>query len=269
MKLNISLILLFSFITSTALAQLYCPPIYGKRNEGKYHVALGVGPTLMYGDIEKANTSGFAFYLAGDYTVTRGVDVGLELQLGTLKAIGEELDNRFVTNRYQAGGVMVKVFPFRLFTEKKFQKASFVSSLKESFYVGAGMLGVINNYAKQDIYREANLLSMDYDTPNYTWGPVERDGEGNLLISEDNEQQFKERINSLTLPTLNVGLAIPVNQLTSNSGRFWSVMLNGQFNFSNNDLLDGYMPYQSGTGNRVGLKNDFYSFYTLGIRYSL
>lgn len=269
MKLNISLILLLSFITSTALAQLYCPPIYGKRNEGKYHVALGVGPTLLYGDIEKANTSGFAVYLAGDYTVTRGIDVGLELQLGTLQAIGEELDNRFVTNRYQAGGLMLKVFPFRLFTEKKFQKASFVSSLKESFYVGAGMLGVINNYAKEDIYREANIQSMDYDTPNYTWGPVERDGEGNLLISEDNEQQFKERINSLTLPTLNVGLAIPVNQLTSNSGRFWSVMLNGQFNFSNNDLLDGYMPYQSGTGNRVGLKNDFYSFYTLGVRYSL
>src|SRR5690606_42007312 len=94
----------------------------------------------------------FAVFFGRVYTVNRGIYVGLELQLGNLQAIGEELHNRFVSIRYKSGGLMLKVFPFRLFTEKKFGRASFISNLKETFYVGAGMLGVINNYAKEDIY---------------------------------------------------------------------------------------------------------------------
>src|SRR5690606_13063083 len=257
MNLKISLLLLFAFITSTAIAQLYCPPTFGKRTEGKYHVALGAGPTLLYGDLGNPTTTGFAFYVAGDYTLTRGIDVGLEGQLGSLKA-NEYVGDRYVINNYQGLGLMVKVFPFKLITEKQYRPTSFLNNMKESFYIGAGILGIVNNYT--DIYR--NTVTAG---PNTTWGPTEKELDGN-----DNTV-FKDRSNSITLPTLNVGFAVPVNQLTSSSGRFWSVMLNGQFNFSNNDLLDGYMPYQSqgGKSYRVGLKNDFYSFYTLGIRYSL
>lgn len=267
MNLKISLLLLFAFITSTAFAQLYCPPTFGKRTEGKYHVALGAGPTLLYGDLGNPNTTGFAFYVAGDYTLTRGIDVGLEGQLGSLKA-NEDVGDRYVINNYQGLGLMVKVFPFKLFNEKQYRPKSFLNNMKESFYVGAGILGIVNNFNPNNIHRNANVESTEYDTPNETWGPIKRNDDDTPYVFND-EQQFKDRINSITLPTLNVGFAVPVNQLTSSSGRFWSVMLNGQFNFSNNDLLDGYMPYQSGTGNRVGLKNDFYSFYTLGIRYSL
>lgn len=264
MNLKISLLLLLPFIVSSAAAQLYCPPAFGKRAEGKYHIAIGAGPTILYGDVDKPGTTGFAFYLAGDYTLLRGVDVGVEAQLGTLKAIGEDLDKRFVSNSYKAGGLMIKVFPFRLFSKNKFRAVSFVGNMRESFYVGAGVMGVINNYARSDIYREGNI---DDAIPNYTWGPIQRDGDGHMLVIDD-EVQFKERINSVTLPTLNIGFAIPVNQLTSTNGRYWSVMLNGQFNFSNNDLLDGYMPYSPRTSTRIGTKNDFYSYYTAGIRYS-
>lgn len=258
MNLKISLLLLFAFITSTAFAQLYCPPTFGKRTEGKYHVALGAGPTLLYGDLGNPNTTGFAFYVAGDYTLTRGIDVGLEGQLGSLKANEDVGDLRFVVNNYQGLGLMVKVFPFKLFNEKQYRPTSFLNNMKESFYIGAGILGIVNNYT--DIHRDVN----DYTT----YGPI-----SHYVIDEDTEgryPEFKNGINSITLPTLNVGFAVPVNQLYSRSGRFWSVMLNGQFNFANNDLLDGYMPYTS-SGNRlerIGLKNDFYSFYTLGVRYS-
>lgn len=254
MNFKISLILLFSFITSTAFAQLYCPPVYGKRTEGKYHVALGVGPTFLYGDLGQPNTTGFASYVAGDYTLTRGVDVGIEGQLGSLKAHGVDDDLRYVTNNYQGLGVMVKVFPFKLFSEKQFRPTSFVNRMKESFYVGAGILGIVNNYT--DIHRDVNDLT--------TYGPI-----SHYLTDEETGgkiPEFKERINSITLPTLNVGFAVPVNQLYSRSGRFWSIMLNGQFNFSNNDLLDGYMPRNE--SGRIGTKNDFYSFYSLGVRYS-
>src|SRR5690606_12922456 len=226
MNLKISLLLLFAFITSTAIAQLYCPPTFGKRTEGKYHVALGAGPTLLYGDLGNPNTTGFAFYVAGDYTLTRGIDVGLEAQLGSLKANGARTDPRYVVNNYQAGGIMVKVFPFRLLTEKRFRPTSFGNTMKESFYVGAGILGIVNNFNPNNIHRNANVKSTEYDTPNETWGPIKRNDDDTPYVFND-EQQFKDRINSITLPTLNVGFAVPVNQLYSRSGRFWSVMLNG------------------------------------------
>lgn len=215
-----SLLLLFTFISTHIFAQLYCPPIQGKRSEGRFHIAVGVGPTLLYGDLGSPETTGFAGYLAGDYTVIRGIDVGIEGQLGSLQAVGEDIsDNREVTNNFKGLGVMVKVFPFRLLTEKKFNRMSFADNLKESLYVGVGVLGIVNSY----------------------------------------DSIYHERANSITLPTLNIGFAIPVNQLSTSTGRYWSVILNGQFNFANNDLLDGY---------DVGTKNDFYSFYTLGVRYS-
>jgi hypothetical protein len=251
---KISLLLLFTFLSATTFAQLYCPPTQGKQSKTKYHVAAGVGLTFLYGDIEKPNTNGTAGFLAFDYTVIHGLDVGLEGQFGTLEATGDITDDREVKNKYLAGGIMIKAFPFKLFSKNHYTQSGFGKILKESLYVGVGLLGIVNNY--DTVYRSNSDLS--------TYGPIshyETDVDGSSV------PVFKKKINSITLPTLNVGLAVPINQMYTTNGRYWSVLLNGQFNFANNDLLDGYMPYDS-AGNRVGKKHDFYSFYSVGVRYS-
>lgn len=251
MMFRYSLLLLFTCLSSTIFAQLYCPPVHGKQGDKSFHISAGAGLTYLKGDINKPNTAGRAAFVRFDYTIMKGIDLGLEGQFGTLEAIGDITDSREVKNKYRGGGIVATIYPFKLVSEKQYTSPSFGKTLKESFYIGVGILGIVNNY--DSIYRDPNMPA--------TYGPI-------AYYDDDDEPVFKERINSVTLPTLNVGFAVPINKQYSSNGRYWSILLNGQFNFANNDLLDGYMPYDANF-DRIGTKNDMYSFYSLGLRYSL
>lgn len=234
-----------------ARAQEGCPPPFGIQNEMKrYHVAAGVGLTNLYGDIDKAGTIGRSFFIKGDYQIKRGLYAGIEGQYGTLEAVASATDSREVKNNYLGGGIMVTFHPFEFFSSRQPSRQSIGYVIMDAFYLGVGVLGIISNY--DSVYREVSFPA--------TYGPIERyDDAGNPV--------WKKKSNSITLPTANVGFAFPVNRRYSKSGSYWSVLVNGQFNFANNDLLDGYMP-QDGNGNRIGMQRDMFSFYSLGVRYS-
>lgn len=241
---------------SVVKGQEGCPAPFGMQNEIKrYHVAAGVGFTQLYGDIDKAGTLGRAFFVKGDYQISRGLYVGLEGQFGSLEVMSTLKDPREVTNNYLAGGIMLTFHPFEFLLSRSVTRPSVGNMLMDAFYVGVGVMGIMNNY--DSVYRKSD---GDAVVPPSNYGPIETDdGTGNPV--------FKKKINSVTIPTVNVGFAVPINRRYSRSGSYWSVLVNGQFNFANNDLLDGYMPYDA-QFNRIGTKNDMYTMYSLGARYS-
>lgn len=249
-----SLVLILVFFG--AKAQEGCPTPFGVQNELKrYHVSAGVGLTNLYGDIDKPSTIGKAFFVKGDYQIKRGLYAGIEGQFGSLEAVASIIDAREVKNNYLAGGLILTFHPFEFFSSGSSSQESVIGVLKNSFYVGVGILGVMNNY--DSVYRKND---MDVTVPPGHYGPIESDnGTGNPV--------FKKKINSYTRPTVNVGLAVPINRRYSKSGSYWSALVNAQFNFANNDLLDGYIPYNE-SFQRIGTKNDMYTMYSLGARYS-
>lgn len=254
MRSIFSLVLILVFVG--VKAQEGCPTPFGVQNELKrYHVSAGVGLTNLYGDIDKPATMGKAFFVKGDYQIKRGLYAGIEGQYGTLEAVASMTDPREVKNNYLAGGIMVTFHPFEFFSLRQPSRQSIGRVIMDSFYLGVGVLGIINNY--DSVYRKSDA---DVTVPSEHYGPIEsNDGTGNPV--------FKKKINSITIPTANVGFAFPVNRRYLKSGNYWSVLVNGQFNFANNDLLDGYMPRDS-SGDRIGTKNDMYTMYSLGARYS-
>jgi len=240
---------------SVAHAQLDCPVPFGTNNgDQKYHITIGVGQTKLYGDMDKSGTMGTAFFLKVDYKLLKGLHIGVEGQIGSLEAVPSIVDERYVTNNYYSGGVFLTAYPYDILANSK---SSYNYSLKDrllsGLYVGLGISGLRNSYKEGDIYRDPNLL--------YTYGPIAYYDENNLPV-------FKEKINSLLLPAINAGLAFPINKHTTRTGRYWSAVLNAQFNFANNELLDGYIPYDQ-NGRRIESNNDMYTFYSLGVRYSL
>ncbi|ERJ59770.1 hypothetical protein [Sphingobacterium paucimobilis] len=255
----------FVFVIITVRAQPGCPPPFGVQNElKKYHIAAGVGLTHLYGDIHKAGTLGKALFIKGDYQIKRGLYAGVEGQFGILEAMEDNIlanSNRYAKNSYMAGGLMVTFHPFEFFALGNGFQTSALDVLKNSFYVGVGVLGIMNNY-KDDVFRDEGYYLLDYKgpVPPGNYGPIDHYNEKGIPV-------FKKKINSVTIPTVNIGFAVPVNRRYSKSGNYWSVLVNGQFNFANNDLLDGYMPYDD-QFRRIGTKNDMYTMYSLGARYS-
>ena len=241
---------MFICLSSTIFAQLYCPPPHGKRSDGSFHISLGAGPTYLRGDIHKPNTVGRAAFFRLDYTILKGIDLGIEGQFGSLEALGDVTDPREVRNNYRGIGLVATFYPFKFFSAPRYTRPSLVELIGESLYVGVGIMGLVNNY--DSIYRDMAMPS--------TWGPT-------AYVDPDDGPIFQTRTNSMTLPTANVGLAVPINKRRSTMGKYWSVLLNAQFNFANNDLVDGYTPYDA-AGNPIDTAHDMYSFYTLGVRYS-
>lgn len=248
-------------IIVTVKAQEGCPPPFGRQNDVKrYHVAAGVGLTNLYGDIDKAGTFGKSLFVKGDYQIKRGLYAGIEGQFGSLEAVSNLVDLREVENNYLAGGIMVTFHPFEFFSKRAASRQSVGYLLMDGFYLGVGVLGIVNNYVS--IYRDENYGNEGYlgPVPPGNYGAIEEYDENDVPI-------FKKKVNSITMPTATVGFAIPINRRYSRSGNYWSALINGQLNFANNDLLDGYMPYDA-QFNRIGTRKDMYTMYSLGARYS-
>ncbi|EEI90358.1 hypothetical protein HMPREF0765_3945 [Sphingobacterium spiritivorum ATCC 33300] len=237
MKGHIIFLLTIIFCAPVAsFAQLDCPPVIGgaKKANDKFHITAGAGPTVLYGDLPKSGMS-VAFFLKADYRIYKGILVGLEGQIGSLKAAAtiDTLNKRKVNNGYYAGFVNVTVFPFQ-FTDKRLSAYSAPTEiLLNSFYLGVGFGGI------QSDFKEL----------------IEADG------TVSNNQG--KTTNTFLFPVANAGFAIPVNKYNFNNrtGRYFSVVLNAQFSMGQNDALDGFVPVQS-------QHNDMYTFYSAGVRYS-
>lgn len=249
------LLLILSVLITTPLLAIsqYCPPLSDKADGGRqFHITVGYGITRLYGDVNENNALGSAGTIKFDYSFIKGLYFGLESQFGSLKtdAINSAVP-RQSDNDYIAGGVVATIHPFEFFSGKKYGRPTFGDLFAESLFIGVGALYVINNY--DYIYRDVNNPS--------TYGVIEE-------VNEYGYPTFKERTRSLVLPSLNFGTAFPLNYQHNNyRGNVLSAVLKAQINFSGNDALDGYTPYNS-DGTLINSANDVYNFYSLGLRYS-
>ncbi|MGN0003657.1 MAG: hypothetical protein ACI35V_09490 [Sphingobacterium composti] len=230
----------------------YCPPTSGKLGEySPFHVTAGYGITKMYGDINNNSAIGGAGTIQLDYQFIRGLYIGVETQFGSLKTeVNSNAEPRQSHNSYFAGGLVLTAHPFQLVAKRNYMHRKLADDILESFFVGVGSFYLINNY--DHIYRNVNDPS--------TYGPIED-------FDENQQPIFKTRTRTLILPSLNVGSVIPLTQRSYHNANILSLVVKAQFNFGQNDLLDGYTPYNS-NGRVVEAENDVYNFYSLGLRYS-
>ncbi len=247
------LLLLFLNMTCVLLfGQLKCPPVSGGNMSEKFHITFGGGFTRLYGDINNPGTAGWGMYGRLDYTIVKGLNIGGEGQIGSLVAVDDlPFDPRRVKGSYFNLGLSMSVYPFDIALGAGKRTQSFAEQLARGFYLGIGG-GFIYNFHRGGNYRDLNDPA--------TYGPLDSDDIMNPT--------FKQQTSSLLLPVLNTGFAIPFTKDTFRNKGLWSIVINGQFNFADNDYMDGYAPLKA-DGTRLGNSNDYYSFYSLGLRYSM
>jgi len=285
---NLTLVLLLSLLPMVGFSQLFCPPIDGKRNQGKnIDITLGAGATLLFGDINFKRNAGYGAVLKGDYHIIKGFYAGIEVQSGMLMSRGEhntfvtDWDPRLVENQYLAGSLNFTVYPYRIFTEEKFlfRKTPFLRNVLYGFYIGVGFGAIRNNY--NEIQRQTSYPFRNDPTPlvipeGIVNGPhikvpvMDADG---LPVTDEfgnivNTKLYKQNTYDKLIPILNAGLSIPLNKYTTRSEGFYSLVINTQFNFSKGEDLDGYNPLNENGSRSLNARNDMYNFSYLGLKYT-
>jgi len=245
------LILFFNICCFNIVSAQFCPPLSGKLGETKkYHITAGYGITKIFGDVNQNTALGSAGTVAIDYQIKKGLLIGIESQFGSLRTeVSTTADPRQSHNNYFAGGLRLTMHPFGFFSRRNYL-TSYGDVLLESLYVGVGSLIVSNKY--DYIYHNVNDLS--------SYGMIKE-------FDSNDHPIFEDRTQSLIFPSVNIGAAVPLNNKMNNNGPILSLVINAQFNMSQNDVLDGYTPYGA-NGKVMQGANDFYNFYSLGIRYS-
>lgn len=280
MKLNIvrGISLLFLLSGFSAQAQLRCPPItQSGQSSQRFDVSAGVGVTLLYGDINANKNQGLAGFIKGDYNVYKGFYAGLEGQFGKLKAKGfpnynvpSKWDPREVDNSYFTLGLNITAYPYRFFVNERdlARKGFFERNILNGFNIGLGMGVLFNNY--KYVNRETTYL--DDDGMPFSVGENIMNGPHQVIKLDDGfghitqEKIFSKKEKSTILPKVNIGFSIPLNKYTTYQNYYYSLVINTQFNFSNNDLLDGYEPLNSQGQRPDGAKNDMYNFTNIGVK---
>ncbi len=203
----------------------------------RYSVTGGLGPTLLYGDLDSKQVGG-AVYLKGNYFLAHGVSIGLELQEGLLRGtdetyIGNSL--RETNNFYHAGILGVTFQPFKYFQDDHLRRIEFRESygkrVLNSAFVGAGM---------------GALYSLQW-SKNRDWVQPAHHG---------NDQGFSYIVST------NAGLELPLHSLKPNllDSYIWNLVARAQLNFSLDDELDGY------SGNYPGNdRKDVYGLFSIGV----
>ncbi|MCI0919827.1 hypothetical protein [Sphingobacterium rhinopitheci] len=263
---NLILSLLAITVVETLHGQLYCPDTYSKKKpNAKYNnsistfqVGFGAGLTTLKVDRRLPNANGLGSYFNFDYRITKGLFLGARAQIGSLwiEPGAEPLfDNRSLFSRYTSFGGGVLIYPFDLLEEEDNGRGAL--SIKRYF------LNAL--YIEVDVMKTSNRLKSIFRDPNdfTTYGPIDHYNADGIPI-------FKDKVNSWMLPALNFGFSPMINyrKLKNSSGKYiLRFVANAQFNFANNDILDGYTPLD-GNGDKIDYGNDFYRFYSLGIKYS-
>ena len=199
----------------------------------RYSVTAGIGPTLLYGDLEERQV-GVAGYLRGNYFLTHGISVGLELQEGLLRGEGDE--GKRATNLFHAALLGVNFQPFKFLQDDHLRRIEYRESYGKrtlnSVYVGAGVGG---------------LYSLQWDRRTAASGPS--NGEG--------------RTRGLSyLISTNIGVELPLHSLKPDllDSYIWNLVVNGQLNFSLDDELDGYNESLA-----VNKHRDIYGLLSIGV----
>lgn len=244
-------LLIFSVVfVGHIYAQPNCPdpmshkPIGNELN--RCQIGAGGGITTLSGNRKNANAFGMAGYLTFDYQVVKGAYVGLRGQFGSLRMEALPTDKRELNSSYASFGGGISIHPFELLLQQEndTERGSFLNA----FYLGADIMSLSNKISS--IYREA---------PNtYTYGPVDH-------VDVNGDPVFKDKVGTTILPSFNVGLAPILNHKSKNKIK---LVLNAQFNFGNNDDLDGYTPVDVNGSLVEPNHKDGYNFYSLGLRYS-
>lgn len=219
----------------------------------RYSVTAGLGPTLMYGDLEKRQI-GAAVYLRGNYFVTHGLSVGLELQEGVLR--GKDLAStplggneylRRATNLYHSAVLGVNFQPIKFLQDDHLRRIEYRESFGKralnSVYLGAGM-GAL--YSLQwDGQRIQESETNNSNTPSQQ-----------ELVLQGNQQGVSYLVST------NIGIELPLHSLKPDllDSYVWNLVVNGQVNFSLDDELDGYSGAYKGNEHR-----DVFGLLTIGV----
>lgn len=216
----------------------------------RYSVTGGAGANQLYGDLDKRKIGG-SVYLRGNYFLTHGVSIGLELQEGLLRGRdGFETDavERKAVNLYHAAILGVRFQPVKFLQDDHLRRIEYRESFGKrtlnSVYVGAG-IGVLHSlqWDKQRVYstvtNEQNIIE------NRVLPAHEGRNHGfSYLVSTD------------------IGFEIPLHSLKPDllDSYVWNLIVNGQLNFSLDDELDGYSGEYAGNEHR-----DVYGLLSLGV----
>lgn len=253
-------ILLLIMLPVLLPAQLKCPPLGPSDIDPRFNVTLGVGPTMLYGDIKNGSRIGLAGSLKVDYRVYKGLFAGIEGQWGLLRSYGKNYDYepfeidyslkdpRFVKNYYYSGALQLTVFPALFFdgAAMGFRRPSVTRIIVNGLYLGIGAGVIVNNY---------NELYDDTDDPN---------AQAEFVESPDG-LRYKTPTKNFLWPILHAGFAIPLNKYSSFSGRYWSLVANCQVSFAAGDQLDAYQP---AVAEGTNPKGDAYNFNSIGLKYT-
>src|SRR3546814_527232 len=116
----------------------------------RYSVTAGLGANQLYSDLDKRQIGGGVF-LRGNYFLTHGVSIGLELQEGLLRGRdGMETDGviRKAVNLYHAAILGVRFQPIKFLQDDHMRRIEYrqsaVKRTLNSVYVGAG-IGVLHS----------------------------------------------------------------------------------------------------------------------------
>ncbi|WP_188747695.1 hypothetical protein [Parapedobacter defluvii] len=216
----------------------------------RYHISAEGGINRLYGDLTENTPAGPTFRIAAGMFLIHGFALGLEAEVGLLKAdnAAPDLESlNFSKNNYTKAAVGIRLYPLLFLQDDHDRRVeyrqSFGRKVVNRFYLGAGFglvyntqLGVHETYAYTD-----PLLGDDI--------PI--------------ETAFSERDRGASnLALVNGGFDIPLSSLNPNKLDFFVWMLN--LNFQTNlglgkgkDIIDGWI---SGNG------SDAFNVYSIGLK---
>ncbi|MGV3762162.1 hypothetical protein [Parapedobacter sp.] len=221
----------------------------------RYSVTGGMGVNQLYGDLDKRQIGG-SVYLRGNYFLTHGVSIGLELQEGLLRgkdSVQTDGVTRKAVNLYHAAIFGFRFQPIKFLQDDHLRRIEYRESLAKrtlnSVYLGAG-IGVLHSlqWDKQRVVG---------DVP--TTDPITGDSVAvqNVLPAHTGRNHGFSYIIST-----NVGFEVPLHRLKPNllDSYVWNLVVNGQLNFALDDELDGYSGDYAGNEHR-----DIYAALSLGV----
>jgi|SRR5690606_32160208 hypothetical protein len=194
----------------------------------RYSATAGAGVAQLLGDSDQRRI-GAAVYLRGNYFLTHGLSVGLELQEGLLRAGGHEERGAETENFFHTGVIGVTFQPVKFLQDDHLRRIEYRKSYGiralESAYIGAGIGGI---YSVQ----------------------IKHDG------------QLRDNMGLSYLFNANLGIELPLHSLKPNllDSYIWNLIVNAQANFALDDELDRYHNQTA-----ITESNDKYILLTVGV----
>lgn len=213
----VALLVLLPFLSSAQFGNESPIPYF------RYSVTAGVGVNQLYGDLAERPIGPTAF-LRGNYFLTHGLSVGLEIQEGMLWDNDKvAIDNvtRKTRNFYHAAMFDVRFQPLKYMQDDHVRRSEYKHSygkrVLSSVYAGAGVGVIYNLQWNTDRARDSGT-----DVPT--------------LYHQGTDRSLGYFV------TTNIGFELPLHSLKPNllDSYIWSIVVNGQANFAFDDHVDGY-----------------------------